>query len=122
VTGQILAGLDPLEAVKYQILLMFLLSGGSGLSALAASYLAAWVSPTSASDFVWPGGTLSSHFAPGGRRSLSALRQAISYLTNLAEMAPDRRHCRQGEGDEKANQPNSAPAFCHAPMFGSVPV
>ena len=41
-TGQILAGLDPLEAVKYQILLMFLLSGGSGLSALSVSYLAAW--------------------------------------------------------------------------------
>jgi putative ABC transport system permease protein len=41
-TGQILAGLDPLEAVKYQILLMFLLSGGSGLSALAVSYLTAW--------------------------------------------------------------------------------
>jgi putative ABC transport system permease protein len=41
-TGQILAGLDPLEAVKYQILLMFLLSGGSGLSALAVSYLVAW--------------------------------------------------------------------------------
>ena len=41
-TGQILAGLDPLEAVKYQILLMFLLSGGSGLSALATAYLAAW--------------------------------------------------------------------------------
>jgi UDP-glucose/iron transport system permease protein len=40
-TGQILAGLDPLEAVKYQILLMFLLSGGSGLSTLAVSYLAA---------------------------------------------------------------------------------
>jgi putative ABC transport system permease protein len=40
-TGQILAGLDPLEAVKYQILLMFLLSGGSGLSALSVSYLAA---------------------------------------------------------------------------------
>ena len=33
VTGQILAGLDPLEAVKYQILLMFLLSGSSGLAA-----------------------------------------------------------------------------------------
>ncbi|ONQ43958.1 ABC transporter permease, partial [Burkholderia cenocepacia] len=32
-TGQILAGLDPLEAVKYQILLMFLLAGASGLSA-----------------------------------------------------------------------------------------
>lgn len=40
-TGQILAGLDPLEAVKYQILLMFLLSGGSGLSAVAVAYLAA---------------------------------------------------------------------------------
>jgi UDP-glucose/iron transport system permease protein len=41
-TGQILAGLDPLEAVKYQILLMFLLAGGSGLSAVATAYLAAW--------------------------------------------------------------------------------
>jgi putative ABC transport system permease protein len=40
-TGQILAGLDPLEAVKYQILLMFLLSGGSGLSAVAVAYLSA---------------------------------------------------------------------------------
>jgi putative ABC transport system permease protein len=40
-TGQILAGLDPLEAVKYQILPMFLLFGGSGLSALAVSHLAA---------------------------------------------------------------------------------
>ena len=30
-TGQILAGMDPMEAAKYQILLMFLLSGGSGL-------------------------------------------------------------------------------------------
>jgi putative ABC transport system permease protein len=29
-TGQILAGMDPLEAAKYQILLIFLLSGGSG--------------------------------------------------------------------------------------------
>jgi putative ABC transport system permease protein len=41
-TGQILAGLDPIEAVKYQILLMFLLSGGSGLSAVSIAYLAAW--------------------------------------------------------------------------------
>ena len=40
-TGQILAGLDPMEAVKYQILLMFLLSGGSGLAAVAAVLLAA---------------------------------------------------------------------------------
>ncbi len=39
-TGQILAGLDPLEAVKYQILLMFLLAGASGLSALAIAYAA----------------------------------------------------------------------------------
>jgi putative ABC transport system permease protein len=41
-TGQILAGLDPIEAVKYQILLMFLLAGGSGLAAAGAAYLAAW--------------------------------------------------------------------------------
>ncbi len=41
-TGQILAGLDPIEAVKYQILLMFLLSGASGLVAVAVAYAAAW--------------------------------------------------------------------------------
>jgi putative ABC transport system permease protein len=41
-TGQILAGLDPIEAVKYQILLMFLLSGGSGLAAVSIAYGAAW--------------------------------------------------------------------------------
>ena len=40
-TGQILAGLDPLEAVKYQILLMFLLAGGSGLAAVAVTFLGA---------------------------------------------------------------------------------
>jgi putative ABC transport system permease protein len=40
-TGQILAGLDPMQAVKYQILLMFLLSGGSGLAAVAVVLLAA---------------------------------------------------------------------------------
>jgi putative ABC transport system permease protein len=40
-TGQILAGLDPIEAVKYQILLMFLLSGGAGLAAVAVVLLAA---------------------------------------------------------------------------------
>jgi len=40
-TGQILAGLDPIDAVKYQILLMFLLSGGSGLAATGAAYLLA---------------------------------------------------------------------------------
>lgn len=37
-TGQILAGLDPLEAVKYQILLMFLLAGASGLAAVLIAY------------------------------------------------------------------------------------
>jgi putative ABC transport system permease protein len=40
-TGQILAGLDPVQAVKYQILLMFLLSGGGGLGAAAAVFLGA---------------------------------------------------------------------------------
>lgn len=40
-TGQILAGMDPLEAAKYQMVLMFLLAGGSGLAAVAVVYLAA---------------------------------------------------------------------------------
>jgi putative ABC transport system permease protein len=39
-TGQILAGLDPVEAVKYQILLMFLLAGSSVLAAFLAAALA----------------------------------------------------------------------------------
>ncbi|SNB67201.1 putative ABC transport system permease protein [Arboricoccus pini] len=38
-TGQILAGLDPVEAVKYQILLMFLLGGSSGIAALVTTLL-----------------------------------------------------------------------------------
>src|SRR6202011_3057685 len=38
-TGQILAGLDPLEAAKYQILLLFLLSGGGGLGGAGGVYL-----------------------------------------------------------------------------------
>lgn len=40
-TGQILAGMDPLEAVKYQILLMFLLAGAGGLVAVTIVLLAA---------------------------------------------------------------------------------
>jgi putative ABC transport system permease protein len=40
-TGQILAGMDPMDAVRYQILLMFLLAGGSGISVTLAVYLAA---------------------------------------------------------------------------------
>lgn len=41
-TGQILAGMDPNQAVKYQILTLFLLSGATGLAACAAVYLGAW--------------------------------------------------------------------------------
>jgi putative ABC transport system permease protein len=41
-TGQILAGMDPLEAAKYQILLLFLLGGAAGLGMLAAVYVATW--------------------------------------------------------------------------------
>lgn len=36
-TGQILGGVDPHEAVKYQILIMFLLSGATGIAVLLAS-------------------------------------------------------------------------------------
>jgi putative ABC transport system permease protein len=35
-TGQILGGVAPAEAVKYQILVMFLIAGGTGLGAVAA--------------------------------------------------------------------------------------
>lgn len=35
-TGQILAGVDPGEAVKYQLLIMFLIAGGTGFGVLAA--------------------------------------------------------------------------------------
>lgn len=35
-TGQILAGVDPGEAVKYQLLVMFLIAGGTGFGSLAA--------------------------------------------------------------------------------------
>ena len=37
-TGQILAGADPSEAAKYQIMIMFVLTGASGLGALAAAF------------------------------------------------------------------------------------
>lgn len=39
-TGQIIAGMDPVEAAKYQILLMFLLCGASALAAMGAAYAA----------------------------------------------------------------------------------
>ena len=35
-TGQILSGVAPVEAVKYQILILFLVAGGTGLGAMAA--------------------------------------------------------------------------------------
>ena len=35
-TGQILAGIEPIEAVKYQILIMFLIAGGTSLGAVTA--------------------------------------------------------------------------------------
>lgn len=39
-TGQLLAGMDPIAAAKYQILLMFLIVGGNCLGAFAAVYAA----------------------------------------------------------------------------------
>lgn len=38
-TGQILAGAPPVEAVKYQILIMFLISAGAGFGTMAAVHL-----------------------------------------------------------------------------------
>ncbi len=39
-TGQILAGSPPLEAVKYQILIMFMISAGAGFGTMGAVWLA----------------------------------------------------------------------------------
>jgi putative ABC transport system permease protein len=41
-TGQILSGVDPTEAVKYQLLIMFLISGATGLAVLLAVMGGAW--------------------------------------------------------------------------------
>jgi UDP-glucose/iron transport system permease protein len=41
-TGQILAGMAPLDAAKYQILILLLLSGGAGLGALGTTLVAVW--------------------------------------------------------------------------------
>jgi putative ABC transport system permease protein len=35
-TGQILAGADPMEAVKYQMLIMFLITGGTAFGSVSA--------------------------------------------------------------------------------------
>ncbi|PIE08770.1 MAG: iron export ABC transporter permease subunit FetB [Rhodobacterales bacterium] len=41
-SGQILSGVDPTEAVKYQLLVMFLIGGATGLGVLLAVTGAAW--------------------------------------------------------------------------------
>ena len=41
-TGQILAGVEPVEAVKYQLLIMFLIAGGTGIGAIAAVMAASY--------------------------------------------------------------------------------
>jgi putative ABC transport system permease protein len=38
-TGQILAGSPPLEAAKYQLMIMFLISAGTGLGSVAAVWI-----------------------------------------------------------------------------------
>ena len=37
-TGQILAGVEPIQAVKYQLLVMFLIAGGTALGAVTAVF------------------------------------------------------------------------------------
>ena len=37
-TGQILAGVDPIEATKYQIMIMFLIAGATALGVVIAGY------------------------------------------------------------------------------------
>jgi putative ABC transport system permease protein len=37
-TGQILAGVEPFDAIKYQILVMFLIAGGTGIGLVSALY------------------------------------------------------------------------------------
>ena len=41
-TGQILSGIEPNEAVKYQLLIMFLIAGGTALGATAAVLACGW--------------------------------------------------------------------------------
>jgi len=41
-TGQILSGVDPTEAVKYQLLIIFLIAGATGLGVLLAIWAGAW--------------------------------------------------------------------------------
>lgn len=41
-TGQILSGLEPTEAVKYQLMIMFLIGGATGLGVLGAVFASLW--------------------------------------------------------------------------------
>jgi putative ABC transport system permease protein len=41
-TGQILSGVDPQEAVKYQLMIMFLIGGATGLGVVGAVFGSAW--------------------------------------------------------------------------------
>jgi putative ABC transport system permease protein len=52
-TGQILAGMDPMDAVRYQILLMFLLAGGSGIRSRWPSIWPRAASRTNATACGW---------------------------------------------------------------------
>ncbi len=40
-TGQILSGVEPMEAIKYQILIMFLIAGGTALGVVTAVHAGA---------------------------------------------------------------------------------
>jgi len=41
-TGQILGGSPPMEAAKYQLLIMFLITAGTGLGSVAAVWIGSW--------------------------------------------------------------------------------
>ncbi len=42
-TGQILAGIDPVEAAKYQIMIMFLIAGATAVAVVAGGLIAVWL-------------------------------------------------------------------------------
>jgi putative ABC transport system permease protein len=42
-TGQILAGADPVDATKYQVMIMFLIAGATGLAVVLAGLVAVWL-------------------------------------------------------------------------------
>lgn len=42
-TGQILAGIDPVDAAKYQVLIMFLIAGATSIAVLAGALASVWL-------------------------------------------------------------------------------